>query len=778
MAVDQAPASGTAQANAHANNVYISWSTDVTELADPNPWSGSGFNGVQPVVVVGTPVAAGPDFTNLSFSGVQAVDLPAGETLIDGSFGPVGDSHPQLVVNQNDGGKVTVGWDNYGVGSTASPPFDELESNLFSGGDAFGFGGGTGTILPATTSKTASGTKTIPQSTQFLDNVSITSLSDLSEIDDMTVTLNAVDQQNIGNLSFVLTAPDGSSITLVVNQINAAAKAITGQGLPNGNSLGVYGFTTGATGDFGINVGTTFDDDSYRNIFDPTTTGTNGNAATDYIGTFQPEFGSLVALAKGGDVDGTWRLTVTNYSPTVTMGVAQQAALRGFSLQFSTGLTGGSPSTIDTTLVRGALLNNYPLAVPSTPNGVGPGLSLAVNNTLGPDSPDEGRIYAAYVIYYNDKDPNGHTNPTSNTDIALSYSDNGGQSWTFAGIVNAQGDSSLTDGYSGANTEEPLPYSEYTFGNTKFQPEIAVDDASGTVVISWRDARDDAANARVATYITTSIDGGNTFAPPTYANPSQTAIDAITGQTVILGPATDNQSGDNPVTSAADGYGNQMGLAVFDGQLYPVWAGNFNEASDNDGTVTGDPLNIWSGPMVIAAGPRIIDSTMGPITYAEAASQSVAISITFDRQVLRSTFVPGDVEVFYHSAVDNSSYVQLTQGITVTPVVGTGSNATGYTQFTVTFDPLPFGASAATYNYTGTYSYLIAPDNGHGLVISSPVESYINGVLTDDEDDQNADGTSDENAMTTSFSGTTPGDVYAVPAVQLPVGEEQTFDGA
>ena len=87
--------------------------------------------------------------------------------------------------------------------------------------------------------------------------------------------------------------------------------------------------------------------------------------------------------------------------------------------------------------------------------------------------------------------------------------------------------------------------------------------------------RDDAANARVATYITTSIDGGTTFGPQTYANPAKTAVDAITGQTNVIGPASDNQSAANAQTDTGFGYGNQMGLAVADGQLFPIWAGNF-----------------------------------------------------------------------------------------------------------------------------------------------------------------------------------------------------------
>ena len=45
----------------------------------------------------------------------------------------------------------------------------------------------------------------------------------------------------------------------------------------------------------GLAVGTIFDDNATRNIFDSTTTGTNGNSAagTGYIGYFRPEFGSL-----------------------------------------------------------------------------------------------------------------------------------------------------------------------------------------------------------------------------------------------------------------------------------------------------------------------------------------------------------------------------------------------------------------------------------------------------------------------------------------------------
>ena len=215
-----------------------------------------------------------------------------------------------------------------------------------------------------------------------------------------------------------------------------------------------------------------------------------------------------------------------------------------------------------------------------------------------------------------------------------------------------------------------------------------------------------------------------------------------------------------------------MGLAVTDGHVYPVWAGNLNQSSVNaSGTVIGNPLDIWYRPMVIAAGPRVINSTMGPIPLSEAAGGSVSISVTFDRPVNPATFVTGDVSVYYHSTSNSTALVPLSV-ISVTPVAGSGSgpgNSYGYTQFTILFNPLPANATTP-YDYTGTYSYLIAPDNATTTtpatsVISSPIWSYVgNGILRQyDPNDQNADGMSDQNALTTSFVGTTPGDVYAAP---------------
>src|SRR5262249_15378609 len=131
-------------------------------------------------------------------------------------------------------------------------------------------------------------------------------------------------------------------------------------------------------------------------------------------------------------------------------------------------------------------------------------------------------------------------------------------------LVNS--DNALTDGFSAS-----VPG---LAGRPQFQPQIAVDQTTGTLVLSWFDARNDAAGGRVATYTTYSIDGGNTFSPQTYANVSQLVTDAATGATVNLGPVPDNESPGNANTEGTFGYGAHQGLAVYGGHVYLAWASN------------------------------------------------------------------------------------------------------------------------------------------------------------------------------------------------------------
>src|SRR4029077_516690 len=57
----------------------------------------------------------------------------------------------------------------------------------------------------------------------------------------------------------------------------------------------------------------------------------------------------------------------------------------------------------------------------------------------------------------------------------------------------------------------------------------------------------------------------------------------------------------------------------------------------------------------------------------------------------------------------------------------TGGGSAPTTLFTATFDPKTNanGSPSGITNFTGTYSYLIAPDDGQGHVIAAPIEAYV-----------------------------------------------------
>ena len=147
----------------------------------------------------------------------------------------------------------------------------------------------------------------------------------------------------------------------------------------------------------------------------------------------------------------------------------------------------------------------------------------------------------------------------------------------------------------------------------KIDPEAAVDNETGSVVVSFLDTRNDAAAVRVATYIAASSDGGASFAPETYANPiTNTAIggvvapviDGITGNTVNLGPIPDNESAGNFDRDTTFGFGQHQGLAVQGGMIIPVWSSNEDIGSQT--LNIKQSLFINSAVVTIAAGPRVI----------------------------------------------------------------------------------------------------------------------------------------------------------------------------
>lgn len=369
--------------------------------------------------------------------------------------------------------------------------------------------------------------------------------------------------------------------------------------------------------------------------------------------------------------------------------------------------------------VRGSAGLGGLTASAADPQGIGPDPSLASDNTLGAYSQFQGRIYMTYV----DRST-VIGNPTDNTDIELIYSTNGGASWSGPTTVND--DNSQTDGYSSS-------YGALA-GRAQFEPSVAVDQATGTVVVTYYDARYDAAGARVATTIATSIDGGgnvNSFAaidPVTgntvtqaYANTPQTVYDEASNSYVNLGPIPDNNSSGNNMKGkdTTFGYGDRQGLAVLDGKVYPAWSSN------EDGGPNGlQLLGITVAQAQIAAGPRIISGTKGPVSLpgdtlnpadrTTGLPVATAFVVTFDRPVDPATFTAIDVTIIGR---DVNGVAFATQP-TVTSVKALNLTSLGATEFQVNFTPS---------STPGTYSYAVGPNisdrirqaNAAGVVTTS-----------------------------------------------------------
>ena len=250
-------------------------------------------------------------------------------------------------------------------------------------------------------------------------------------------------------------------------------------------------------------------------------------------------------------------------------------------------------------------------------------------------------------------------------------------------------------------------------------PAVAVDQATGTLVVDYYDTRNDAANARYATYVTTSIDGGNTFAPDTFANAPNTAFDTITQQNVTLGPIPDDQSAGNPntdtrspsatirvwrcsrATSTRPGRATRAAAQRHEPARHP------DRAHADRRRPAGRQQHDGRGhaPDRPAAAARGADHDQHPDPVT-GVPQFDGFFVQFDRYIDPSTFTASSIEVSY-----------LAPGATQTVVYGTGPgmipltnvaiipqdsppSAVGVKSFLVTFSPL---------EGVGTYSYAIGP---------------------------------------------------------------------
>jgi subtilisin-like proprotein convertase family protein len=794
------PTTGATQTDPQSGNVYVAWNT---HYKGPDN-SGVYFN---PNVII----VRGSSDGGVTFTPAKTLTASAGSPS----------SYPRLVVSQGtadgrvQGGQLGIVYDNF----DPIAPSDAINFvPVTDGADATSVSSSPALVVadasvPPTIAPTPGQPVPAPEpnSTALTDaTLNVTNaggqFNAFPNITDVQVTIS-IATPKMDDISLVLNPPAGSGfqpVVLLRNKTTGFGAQTNGVGIVS-SGLGIGG----TYGNYGSVVGATFTQNA--------TTAIN-NGQSPFIGLFQPENGNLQYAASTGttvtitnvfgspnglgefngatvaSILGTWTLTIGDY---LNDGGAPDAVLVNWSMLFSSAMTLTNASvTIGNTTVRGDEGTapsggvNFPQKVPSSPDiGFGPAASIASDNTLGSFSPFEGRLYVTYV-----------TPANGGFAVSLATSDDGGNAW----IATAP----AVGGSSGA----------------QFLPEVTVDQATGTLAVTWYDNRYDGAGARVARFIGSSIDGGNTFSPLTYLNTPDSANDGINiGQVIAPEPVPDNISTGNGARDQVTGFGEHEGLAMYDGNIYAVWAGNENLSSGLSiltatATTAGGPRVVtgpYNGSLFVASGdmgpvvdkqsvgsttvPVTIDetptymgdrNTIDPITgrpqtivydntfAADGTRELTGFVISFDRPVAISTFTASQVQVFYHGvnetdpmvpvAVDTPAPLDDTQGFGYGPAA---ADPLGTFLATTFFVQLATPQSAV-----GTYSYLVGP-TVTDMIRTLPAVALPapQGDGLGNQMDQNGNAITGENGTTTNGR---PGlfDYFAAPRPETGKGLAAPYD--
>jgi hypothetical protein len=166
-----------------------------------------------------------------------------------------------------------------------------------------------------------------------------------------------------------------------------------------------------------------------------------------------------------------------------------------------------------------------------------PSLGVDVSNGA-----HRGRIYCSWM----------DLTPANVTDIFLSYSDNGGATWS---------------------TPTHVP-DQFTFPVDRFNHWMSIDPANGSVTVAFYDTRNDTTGARYQTdyYLARSTDGGVTFP----------------GADTRVSTVSSNEHDCNGIFPCqAINYGNQQGdyegLVSFNGVSYPIWTDSRRQSTPSSG---------------------------------------------------------------------------------------------------------------------------------------------------------------------------------------------------
>jgi hypothetical protein len=228
--------------------------------------------------------------------------------------------------------------------------------------------------------------------------------------------------------------------------------------------------------------------------------------------------------------------------------------------------------------------------IPADKAEIGASISIAFDRA---DDPYSGRAYLVYTA----NTLVSNTNATiTGTNIFLSYSDNGGASWSAPVAVN----------------DDQGPSSQ---GVTHFHflPSIAVDNTAtagnqptGDVAVGWYDTRNDPNNIKTQFFVAISGDGGQTFSASRPVSPD-------------ISDATSNQLS---AYALSNQYGQYSSIAFADGIVSPAWV---------DDSPTQDPsatqFNVVSANVAVA-NVKVASPTLSPAQVQLQGTEGTAVSGT------------------------------------------------------------------------------------------------------------------------------------------------------
>ncbi len=449
-------------------------------------------------------------------------------------------------------------------------------------------------------------------------------------------------------------------ITLVQNRLlnNGNSLGNNSFGLPPGleqaDTLGIYGTTA---------VGTVFDDQAPRYIWDTPNENSRGQH-------YRPENANIPAgrlavfngMTRAQLVNSKWTITVTDSRSDAPPQPPQFVAF--WSLRFSSGISiagfGGDQAVPRTIANPGGSVGDTFMALPgavdtiapdlstaSPTHGPGPGITIAFDRSVGGFSKFSNRMYIGNVGALKITGAPGYD--INNTDIFMVYSDNYDKlapTWSDPFQIN---DDSITDNFTEGT-------------RVQFSPTITTDPVTGAVVAMWYDARVDASNTRMTTFISTSLDGGETWSKQgnhdgSFLNEPKRARDAITLERYTLEPVPTNM-----VALGTNGLGQRQTLLAYGGRISPYFSGNPNNVYD-----AATPVAILTADVRTSTGPRVLLTDMGAVTAAATVGTGGAqivyngsfaadgtrmidgFTVVFDREIDASTFTPADVNVLFRS---------------------------------------------------------------------------------------------------------------------------------